>query len=271
MPTYLRDEGTKESRTYLLHFDPVENIARGFNEIYPANTWSKLHSHAWGELAYTIDGCMVVCTEKGNWMAGQDKAIWIPPNREHEWYTPCRTQDCSLWIDYRALLSIKHFSSFQTLQISPLIREILLYLCRLPSGEGYVDSQRYAILFLLELLTNLPVVEEPLVMPQDKRLVELCTALLASPGEPFSINRWASRLGMSERNLSRLFKQETGSSFRDWRKLQKMRYARQLLRNGENTTSVSLECGYSSISAFIATFKQFFGITPGQLTRHDAE
>ena len=56
-----------------------------------------------------------------------------------------------------------------------------------------------------------------LAMPSDHRLVELCTALLTTPGVSTSLAQWAERLGMSERNLARLFRRETGTSFRTWR------------------------------------------------------
>lgn len=71
---------------------------------------------------------------------------------------------------------------------------------------------------------------------------------------------------MSERNLARLFRRETGSSFRSWRLHRRMQAAYDRLKQGESVTSVSLECGYSSLSAFIGAFKRLFERTPGSLT-----
>lgn len=91
--------------------------------------------------------------------------------------------------------------------------------------------------------------------------------LLTTPGVSTSLAQWAERLGMSERNLARLFRRETGTSFRTWRQRQRMQAAYSRLKQGESVTSVALDSGYSSISAFIATFKQAFGRTPGCVFR----
>ena len=120
---------------------------------------------------------------------------------------------------------------------------------------------------LLDLLLESPEEAQPLAMPRDHRLVELCTALLTTPGVSTSLAQWAERLGMSERNLARLFRRETGTSFRTWRQRQRMQAAHNRLKQGESVTSVALDSGYSSISAFIATFKQVFGRTPGCVLR----
>ena len=44
-------------------------------------------------------------------------------------------------------------------------------------------------------------------------------------------------------------------------------HARAQLEAGESVTAVALNCGYASVSAFIAAFKKLFGRTPGQLAR----
>lgn len=39
----------------------------------------------------------------------------------------------------------------------------------------------------------------------------------------------------------------------------------RLLAEGQSVTGAALDTGYSSVSAFIAAFKQTFGVTPGKL------
>ena len=39
----------------------------------------------------------------------------------------------------------------------------------------------------------------------------------------------------------------------------------RLLAEGKSVTVAALDCGYSSVSAFIAAFKSTFGYTPGRL------
>lgn len=58
-----------EAKSYLAPYDPAARPVVWFNDDFPPDTWSKPHVHPWGELAYTGHGCMVMCTEQGNWLA----------------------------------------------------------------------------------------------------------------------------------------------------------------------------------------------------------
>lgn len=254
---------TQEAKSYLTPFDPGKHPVFWFNNFFPANTWSKPHSHPWGELAYVSHGSIVICTASGNWLSPMQRAVWIPPGCEHSWYAPSNMRDCSLWIDHNILLCLERFKHCHVMELSPLLREMLLYLCPQPCSYGD-DANGHLVVALLDQILDQPLVREPLAMPRDHRLVELCTALLTMPGDDISLVQWANRLGMSERNLARLFHRETGKSFRTWRQLQRMQCAHNKLRQGESVTSVAIDCGYSSLSAFIACFKKTFGFTPGK-------
>lgn len=255
-----------EAKSYLAPYDPAARPVVWFNDDFPPDTWSKSHVHPWGELAYTGHGCMVMCTEQGNWLAPPQRAVWVPAGCRHEWYVPCEARDCSLWIDQRVLLGVERFARCHVMEITPLVRELLLHLTPQPYSYG-ADARGRLVAVLLDLLLESPEEAQPLAMPRDHRLVELCTALLTTPGVSTSLAQWAERLGMSERNLARLFRRETGTSFRTWRQRQRMQAAHNRLKQGESVTSVALDSGYSSISAFIATFKQVFGRTPGCVLR----
>ncbi len=258
---------SREAKSYLTPFDPNTRPVFWFNDFFPANSWSRHHAHAWGELAYVASGCMVVCTASGNWLAPPNRAVWVPPGCCHEWYVPSSARDCSLWIDPRVLMSVQRFSRCHVMELSPLLREILIYLSERPCLYGN-DAPGRLVVCLLDLLLEQSEVISPIAMPRDRRLVELCTALLTNPGMEISLAQWATRIGMSERNLGRLFRRETGTSFRIWRKTQLMQCAHSRLCQGESVTSVAYSCGYSSLSAFIASFRAFFGHTPGKVGFH---
>lgn len=165
----------------------------------------------------------------------------------------------------RALRGAARFARVHVMEITALVREIILHLAPQPYLYGD-DARGRLVRALLDLIPDLPEAAQPLAMPRDHRLVELCTALLTEPGSAATLAQWAYRLGMSERNLARLFRRETGSSFRSWRLHRRMQAAYDRLKQGESVTSVSLECGYSSLSAFIGAFKRLFERTPGSLT-----
>lgn len=253
-----------EARSYLVPFERLPRPVFWFNDDFPPDTWSKPHVHRdWGELAYTGSGCMVMCTEQGNFLAPPQRAVWVPPGLPHEWYVPCEAWDRSLYIEPFAVASDARFGHCHVMEISPLVRELILHLAVLPYPYGDDDAAGRLVGVLLDLLPTMPEIPAPLAMPRDHRLVELCTALLAAPGTTTGLPEWAERLGMSERNLARLFRKETGMSFRSWRLRRRMEAARTRLERGESVTAVALDSGYSSVSAFIETFKGAFGSTPG--------
>ena len=59
-----------------------------------------------------------------------------------------------------------------------------------------------------------------------------------------------------------MFAKETGLTVAEWRRRLRLLHAVRLLAEGEPVTTVALEIGYSSVSAFISVFKSAFGATP---------
>lgn len=254
-------------KSYLVPFRDLPRPVFWFNDAFQPGTWSDLHAHAgWGELAYMASGYMVVCTELGNYLATPQRAVWIPPGLEHEWYLPEATRDCSLYILPAVLPPDAGLTHYQAREISPLVREMILALAPLPPEYDPGPVARL-VDALLDQLCALPEVGFPLPMPKDRRLVVLCTSLLGNPDSQETLREWSQQLGMSERNLARLFQRETGESFGRWRQRIRLQHAVGQLEQGETVTTVALNCGYTSLSAFIAAFKKYFGTTPGQLKR----
>ncbi len=64
---------------------------------------------------------------------------------------------------------------------------------------------------------------------------------------------------------------ETGFTFTEWRQRARMLRALGMLAEGAAVTTVALDLGYSSISAFIALFRRTFGATPGDYMRNVAK
>jgi len=76
------------------------------------------------------------------------------------------------------------------------------------------------------------------------------------------VDEWAAWAGISERTLSRRFVLETGFTYTAWRQRARLMRALELLAEGEAVTTVALDLGYDSVSAFIALFKRTLGVTP---------
>lgn len=256
-----------EVKSYLIPYQDLPRPVFWFNDELPAGTWSGIHRHSdWGELAYMKRGHMVMCVEDGSFLVPPNLAVWVPKGLEHEWYLPQDSVDCGLYIVPGSLPDLPRFNRVHAMEMSPLARELIHSL----AGEGheYADgpiSRKVAV--LLDEISQLPVVDAALAMPQDHRLVELCTMLLNEPDHSGTICEWCQQIGMSERTLARLFQKQTGESFGSWRRKLRLHHAMERLNAGESVTSVTMACGYHSVSSFIAVFKKVFGTTPGSFLR----
>lgn len=79
------------------------------------------------------------------------------------------------------------------------------------------------------------------------------------------IDNVASRLGMSRRYFTRLFRELTGNSWLDHVRDLRLRHAQTLLRKTDRSIlPIAFECGFDDLSSFYRAFKSATGITPHQ-------
>ena len=74
----------------------------------------------------------------------------------------------------------------------------------------------------------------------------------------------ARQVGMSRRTFTRLFRQQTGISFVEWRQQACLLAAVVRLGHGEAITRVATDLGYSSPSAFTSAFRRVLGEAPSR-------
>jgi AraC-like DNA-binding protein len=98
----------------------------------------------------------------------------------------------------------------------------------------------------------------------DKRLRALCEAVLRAPAARATLAEWASDIGASERTVARLFRDELGMSYQQWRQQAVLAHALPLLARGVPVSRVAAASGYASDSAFSAMFKAAMGQPPSQ-------
>jgi AraC-like DNA-binding protein len=97
------------------------------------------------------------------------------------------------------------------------------------------------------------------------RLKQFLKQTAASELLDLSLADLAPRMNCSPRHLSRLFRQEMGTSFRDKQTEMRLAKACQLLATSNaKVIDVALTSGYQSNSLFSLMFKKHFGISPGK-------
>jgi len=144
--------------------------------------------------------------------------------------------------------------------VPPAVSELLRHMHKLDMEPASRSLAEQLAVELLEVLDTQPM---PMPMPADPRLQVLARAMLDDPGQDRSLEEWSAELAISVRNLSRLFRRETGMTFAQWRIHARVRAALGLLAAGLPVSTVSRRVGYQNPSAFVQVFSRVMGHTPG--------
>lgn len=82
---------------------------------------------------------------------------------------------------------------------------------------------------------------------------------------PIRVEALARQLNLDRRYLSRIFKEETGLSIKEYLTAYRLERARELLRAGCGVKEAALLCGWEDPSNFSRRFKQQFGRSPSEI------
>jgi AraC-like DNA-binding protein len=242
---------------------PVVAIAKEYldgHEVTP-------HVHSRAQLVYANEGTMEVATEKGSWMVPPTQAVWIPPEMKHEVRANGPVSMKTLYISPLASEALP--ANCRVLNMTPLLRELII--CAVAQANRYqVNSREERVVSLIfDEIQDLDSLPFHLPMPRDPRLrlISERTDTIEMSGS--TIEELARVAGTSARNLSRLFRKETGMTPGRWKRQARLREALALLASGKTVTEVAFEVGYENASSFISVFHRTFGRTPGRYFRKE--
>lgn len=233
-------------------------------EDLPQRRATEPHSHPWVQLSYASRGVLQIRTAQGLFLAPPQWAILIPPDLEHAVVNSPGTEMRSLYIKTAALPDAG--DDCLVLAVSGLLREMIRHFSGLPVEYEEEEAQGRLVRVMLDLISEAPREVFSLPWPAESGLRDICAAILAAPHGPLRLEEWSAGLGVSARTLERLFVRQTGLNMRRWRLRARLLSALPLLERGDSVTDVALACGYESTSSFIASFRGFFGRTPGRFT-----
>lgn len=218
------------------------------------------HRHRWAQLSYAIQGHLQVWTPHARFVALPQRAVWIPPNMLHQVQQSPQAVIRSLYLDSEAVGL--NWSECRVLAISPLLHELIRAFATLPGEYDQGGPEGRLVQVLIDELSKAKEAGLILPWPTDPRLHAICLQLQDDPAGGAELSTFSTRLGVSEKTLTRLFQQQTGLGFRLWRQRARLVHALPLLERGERITDVTLACGYGSMSSFIAAFREHTGTTP---------
>jgi AraC-like DNA-binding protein len=234
----------------------VRSLAAGYSPSYVIHA----HSHEWGQLIYASRGVMSVHTEASYRVVPPNRAVWVPAGIEHRVEMSGAVSMRTLY--FAPSLTDAVPAECSVLNVSPLLRELILHVVSLGMLDRRLPEHDRLIGVLLDQLRALDTVPLQLPMPRDRRASMVAKTLQANPGDTSSLEQLARRSGATKRTIERRFNSETGLTFGRWRQQLVLLHALKLLASGESVTSVALELGYESTSAFISMFKRALGSTP---------
>lgn len=220
------------------------------------------HRHRKAQLIYSVRGVLNCEIEDGVWIVPPQCAVWIPGDLPHAARGSGETECYCLFVEPNTASDLPRRCC--TISVSPLLRELLLKAAGFPALYAFGSREDRLIATLLDELAAAPVEDLHLPMPRDPRLRRLADMLLANPTDKTAKSDWATRIGMSERSVSRLLLQEVGMSFGRWRRQLHVILALQRLTKGESVQTVALELGYENASGFVTMFRKAVGKPPAR-------
>lgn len=220
------------------------------------------HFHQEDQLVYASHGVMTVRTSEGTWVVPPQRAVWIPARTPHGILMSGAVSMRTLYLKPHLVRSLPR--SCRVLNISPVLRELILHACKFHALKRRVKVQAHLIEVIVDQLESIQAIPLQLPTPSDPRAVRVAEALFKNPSDSCSLNKTCRIAGASKRTIERLFQQETRLTLGRWRRQLRLMRSLQLLAAGEKITHVALEAGYSTPSAFIAMFRKILGVTPGR-------
>ncbi|WP_333997602.1 helix-turn-helix transcriptional regulator [Burkholderia gladioli] len=235
---------------------PVVFVVAGSGEDEHA---TEPHQHARGQLFGSLCGLLTVELNEGVWVVPAIHAVWIPPHHKHGGKTHGPFHGWSAYVAEAACESLPRQPC--ALRTSGLLREALLRASQWPIA-AFDEQKKHVTEVILDEIRTLPVEPLGLPFPQEPRLLRIARALIADPADDRDLERWAAWASVSSRTLSRRFVAETGFHFTAWRQRARLMRSLEMLAAGMPVTTIALDLGYSTASAYIALFRRTFAETP---------
>ncbi|MEW2517018.1 AraC family transcriptional regulator [Actinacidiphila alni] len=235
---------------------PILTIEHGAS--YERAPIAGIHTHDGPKLLWTSTATVTISTGSRDWLIPPGYGLWIPAGVPHAGWVLRDGEGSSMTFDPEHCTIA--WPDVAGVHISPLLAELMNHLRRVEPGD---PSRPAAEALMFTLLRPLPPHDIPITMPTDPRVRTIAERLIADPSDQRELAAWADFTHSSVRSLSRLFRDETGLSFAEWRTHVRVHAAIQKLATGTPVNTTARAVGYRRPSAFIAAFRRATGQTPG--------
>jgi AraC-like DNA-binding protein len=243
-----------------------------------ADTHIVPHQHAWAQVAFSTTGVLRVTAADHTYIVPPSRAVWIPPGVEH---VVAVIEDAELRTLYlhqgnagvgpaplAGTAAAGDWRRCRVLEVSALLRELAQQLQaeaeRGPPGAAPGARERCVAALLQDEICRAHAVPLGVGLPADKRLRALCEAVIDHPTRHATLDGWALEAGASVRTVARLFRQELGTTFAEWRQQVLLAKALSMAAHKRPVSHIASALGYASASAFSAMVRRSVGMSPSR-------
>lgn len=215
-------------------------------------------------ILYAISGTLRLEADGKRWTLPPARAAFIPAGKEVVVSILTKITSAS------ALFAVEFYPTFPdrlgVFEMTPLCKELIRECLQWGPEAGRLDE--YALTMFKTLASVVArLAHEPsrcfLPLPKSQglmlalRLTE--TSLTSDP----SFKHIAVECGQSPRSLARRFSEELGMTWRDVvKRMRIIRAVEELATTNASITEIAFACGYNSLSAFNASFRELMDQTP---------
>ncbi|GLQ48789.1 helix-turn-helix transcriptional regulator [Dyella flava] len=227
---------------------------------YARGTHIEPHVHAWAQVLYAVQGVMWVEIEHEALVVPPQRAVWLPAGLSHSIKMMSAVRMRNLYLRPHDVAELSQHG--EVFEVSPLLRQLIVVMAE----EGDQRSEAYCEaayrLIVLELLgAKRSALRIALPTGADRRLETVCRAVIGNPTQDISLEHYAEHAGASVRTLSRLFQQELGMGFAEWRRQVQLAVATSRLSEGHAINAIARSLGYLP-SSFSDMFRRELGAAP---------
>src|SRR5262249_31733350 len=147
----------------------------------------------------------------GIWVVPPLRGVWIPALTLHSVAMSGQVSMRTLYFLPRLVRAVPR--KCFVMNVSPLLRELILYACRFKRLSNAIPTQRRVIEIIVDQLKECESVPLQLPHPRDSRAMRVVQALTADPAEHRTLERLCRDCGASKRTIERLFIAETKMTF----------------------------------------------------------
>lgn len=219
---------------------------------YPQGALTALHCHGGSQFCYLHRGGGVISSQAAGVLLVAGQLCLIPAGLAHEFRVLRHSRLSLIYLD--DLDDLDGGSELTTRQVSPLLAGLFERLADM-AEPGLRDA--YLTVLAAELRQAPVAAGFMLSAALDVRLLRVLERVCRHPSIEYGLAELAADSGASVRTLNRLFSQQLGCSFRQWRQQVVMGRARQLQQQGQPLSRIALELGYGDFSAFSYAFNRF--------------